>query len=354
MRYNVLINLVLLVFIAFVSCSSKDEIIADPPVITVKGLKEVSSFPFGASLSISLLKSRVPYREVVTTEYNSVTAENAMKIGPLHPAENTWFWTDADYLVSFAKGLGIRIHGHTLIWHNSLPAWITNFQGDAVAWENLFKIHIQTVVNHFKGSVSSWDVVNEAFNDDGTLRNTIWLQHLGNDYVARAFRYAHEADPDALLFYNEYGHEYSSAKRTAVNTMVADFKTRGIPIHGLGLQMHTNSAQSDANLATAINTAAQTGLRIHLSELDISLNKDNVQSMVLTDALSVLQAAKYKLIVKTFAALPAAQRYGITTWNVGDADSWIISTYKRPDWPLPFDYNYNRKPAYQGILDGLK
>lgn len=337
-----------------VSCSGQDEASPISPIVVNKGLKDVSPFPFGASLSINLLKTRVSYRDVVTKEFNSLTAENAMKIGPIHPAENTFFWSDADYLVNFAKSLGIRVHGHTLIWHNSLPSWVTNFQGDAAAWENLFKTHIQTVVAHFKGSITSWDVVNEAFNDDGTLRNTIWLQHLGNDYVARAFRYAHEADPEALLFYNEYGHEYSSAKRTAVNTMVTDFKTRGIPIHGLGLQLHTNSAQSDANLATAINTAAQTGLKIHISELDISLNKDNNQSLTLTDPLSALQATKYKWIVKTFAALPAAQRYGITTWNVGDADSWILSTYKRPDWPLPFDYNYNRKPAYQGILDGLK
>ncbi len=344
----------LLSTLLLIACNSKNEVLSELPLVESKGLKYISPFPFGASLGINLLKTKVVYRNVVTKEFNSITAENAMKFGALHPSENTYFWTEADYLVSFAKNLGIRVHGHTLIWHNSLPLWITNFQGDAIAWENLFKAHIQTVVTHFKGSVVSWDVVNEAFNDDGTLRNTIWQQHLGNDYVARAFQYAHEADPDALLFYNEYGHEYSSAKRTAVNNMVSDFKTRGIPIHGLGLQMHTNHIQSDANLITAINTAALTGLKIHISELDISLNKDNNQSLILTDALSVLQAAKYKVIVKAFAALPATQRYGITTWNVGDADSWIRGTYNRPDWPLPFDDNYNPKPAYQGILDGLK
>jgi len=349
--------LILLTFGALflISCSSKKDLIPDPvPVVETKGLKEVSPFPFGASVSINLLKTRVPYENVIRKEYNSVTAENAMKIGGLHPSENTFYWTDADYLVTFAIGLGIRVHGHTLIWHSSLPSWVTNFQGDAVAWENMFKTHIQTIVTHFKGNVTSWDVVNEAFNDDGTLRSTIWSQHLGNDYVARAFQYAHEADPNALLFYNEYGHEYSSAKRTAVNNMAADFKTRGIPIDGLGLQMHTNQNQTDANLITAINTAAQTGLKIHISELDISLNQANNQSLVLTDAHLTLQAAKYKVIVKAFAALPTAQRYGITTWNVGDADSWLRSFYNRPDWPLPFDDNYNRKPAYQGILDGLK
>ncbi|MCX6236639.1 MAG: endo-1,4-beta-xylanase [Bacteroidia bacterium] len=351
MKKNILLYLSVTAIITI--CCSKHEVIPDPVVVETKGLKEVSPFPFGASLNISLLKSRVLYQNVIRKEFNSVTAENAMKIGSIHPSENTYYWDDADYLVTFAKSLNIRVHGHTLIWHNSLPSWVTGFQGDAAAWEDLFKTHIQTVVTHFKGSVTSWDVVNEAFNDDGTLRSTIWSQHLGNDYVARAFQYAHLADPDALLFYNEYGHEYSSAKRTAVNNMVADFKARGIPVHGLGLQMHTNQNQTDANLIEAISTAAQTGLKIHISELDISLNQANNQSLVLTDALSALQAAKYKVIVKTFAALPAAQRYGITTWNVGDADSWIRSTYNRPDWPLPFDDNYNRKPAYQGILDGL-
>ena len=321
-----------------------------PPPDTV--LHKMLPFPMGASLNVSLMRNNTKYNAVVTKEYNSITAENAMKFGALHPSENTFFWTDADYLVTFAQANNKRIHGHTLNWYQSLPSWVTNFVGDSVAWENLLKTHIQTVVTHFKGKVVSWDVVNEAFNDDGTVRNTIWVQKLGPDYVARCFQYASQADPDAILFYNDYGQEYSPAKRTAISNMIASFKTRGIPIHGIGLQFHMTYTQSDANITAAINNAAATGLKVHISELDIRLNTSLSQGLTLTPTLAEQQAAKYKAVVKAYKAIPAAQQFGITTWNVGDADSWIPSWQGAPDWPLPFDANYLRKPAYRGIIEG--
>jgi len=216
------------------------------------------------------------------------------------------------------------------------------------------KTHIQTVVSHFKGKVGSWDVVNEAFEDDGTLRKSIWWQKLGPDYIARCFQYAHEADPDALLFYNDYGQEYSPAKRTAIVNMVNDLKSRGIPIHGIGLQVHTRYNMSTANLAAAISSAAQTGLKVHIAELDIAVNPNNDPALVFTPALAAAQAQQYKFIVQTYHGIPAAQQFGITTWNVSDADSWIPPTYKRPDWPLPFDSGYRRKPAYYAILEGAQ
>ena len=308
----------------------------------------------GASLNPNLMRNNTKYNAVVTKEFNSITAENAMKFGALHPSENTFTWTDADYLVTYAQANNKRIHGHTLNWYQSLPSWVTNFVGDSVAWENLLKTHIQTVVTHFKGKVVSWDVVNEAFNDDGTVRNTIWVQKLGPDYVSRCFQYASQADPDAILFYNDYGHEYSAAKRTAINNMITSFKNRGIPIHGIGLQFHITVTQSDANISAAINAAISTGLKIHISELDVRLNTNLSPTLSLTPALADQQAAKYKAVVQAYKTIPAAQQFGITTWNVGDADSWIPSWQGAPDWPLPFDANYLRKPAYRGIVEGGK
>ncbi len=351
--------LVLILFAGGLACSkSKNEekpvSPPDPPVTEEVSLQKKLPFPFGAAVNINLLKNNSAYREVVTTEFNSLTAETAMKTATLHPQQNTFNWTDADYLIEFARQNNKRIHGHTLIWHQSLPSWITNFQGDAAAWEDLFKTHIQTIVSHFKGKVVSWDVVNEAFDDDGTLRNSLWLQKLGPDYIARAFQYAHEADPDALLFYNDYGHEYGPTKRTAILNMVNDLKSRSIPVNGIGLQMHTRYTMADNNLANAINTAAQTGLKVHISELDIAMNPDNNQNLTFTASLADQQAQKYKFIVKTYNAIPKSQQFGITTWNVSDADSWIPGNYNRPDWPLPFDNAYKKKPAYQGILDGAK
>lgn len=311
-------------------------------------------FPMGAAVSASLLQNNTKYNSVVVKEYNSITPENAMKFGSVHSSQNAFNFTDADYIVNFAQLNNKRIHGHTLIWHQSLPNWVANFAGDSAAWENILKTHIQTVVAHFKGKLLSWDVVNEAFEDNGTLRNSIWLQKLGSDYIARCFKYAHEADPAALLFYNDYGNEYNAAKRIAISNMLSAFKTRGIPVDGIGMQFHTRYNQTDANLAAAIAAAAATGLKVHISELDIALNPDNIQALTLTPTLAEQQSEKYRFIVKTYYSLPANQQYGITTWNVGDADSWIPGTYKRSDWPLPFDVNYARKPAYYGILAGVK
>lgn len=325
-----------------------------PPIVTDTSLYKMLPFPWGAALNVNHMKNTAKYNAVVTKEFNSITAENVMKFSALHPSENTYNWVDADYLVDYAKQNNKRIHGHTLNWYQSLPSWVTNFTGDSIAWENLLKTHIQTVVAHFKGKVTSWDVVNEAFNDDGTIRNTIWVQKLGAGYIARCFQYAREADPDALLFYNDYGHEYSPAKRTAISNMITDFKNRGIPIHGTGLQFHMTYTQADANISAAINAAVASGLKVHISELDIRLNLNRDNSLVFTPLLAEQQAAKYKYVVKTYNAIPASQKFGITTWNVGDADSWIPAWLGAPDWPLPFDVNYLRKPAYRGIIEGAK
>ncbi|QIL41597.1 endo-1,4-beta-xylanase [Pedobacter sp. HDW13] len=336
-----------------ISCAKSTSI--DIPVIKAEeSLQKKMPFPIGAALNVSLLKSNASYRNLVIKEFNSVTAENAMKFASVHPAKDTYTWSDADYLVDFARANGKRVHGHTLNWYQSLPDWVKNFQGSTADWEDLLKTHIQTVVGHFKGKVVSWDVVNEAVNEDGTLRNTIWLQKLGADYISRAFQYAHEADPDALLFYNDYGHEYSSTKRTAILNLVNGLKSKGIPIDGIGLQMHTNVTQTDANLTAAITTAAATGLKVHISEIDISLNSGDTPGASYTAALGEQQAAKYKTIVKAYNAIPKNQQFGITQWNVTDGDSWIPLFYKRADWPLPFDAQYQRKAAYQGILDGVK
>lgn len=346
-----------MLFLILGSCSKKTAVnTGGTPVVNPPSTTSLKSLPFlfGAAVNASLLRSNAPYKTLVTTEFSSVTAENAMKFLTIHPSENTYSWTDADEIVSLAKANGMRVHGHTLNWYKSLPTWVSNFQGDTPAWENLLKTHIQTVVGHFKGKVASWDVVNEAFEDNGTYRNSIWVQKLGTDYIARAFEYAHQADPDALLFYNDYGHEYSTAKRTAILNLVNDLKARGVPIHGIGLQMHTRYNQTDANIISAISLAAATGLKVHISELDIALNPDNNKTLTYNSTLAELQSMKYKLIVKTFYAIPKAQQYGITTWNVTDADSWIPNEYSRPDWPLPFDNKYQRKAAYQGILDGVK
>lgn len=322
-----------------------------PPVVY---LKDVAKFPIGASVSPTLLKNNPAYRQVAGREYTSLTCENAMKMRGLHPEATRYTWSDADAIVQFAKERNIRMHGHTLLWHQSVPDWITNFQGDTPAWEALLKDHIQTVVRHYQGQVASWDVVNEAFSDDGTLRNSIWRQKLGDDYLARCFQYAREADPQVLLFYNDYGQEYATRKMQAILDMVADFKKRNIPIDGLGLQLHINVNTSDANIQNLFQKAAATGLKLHVSELDVSVNPKGETTMTYTDDLKEKQASRYELVFRTFRALPAAQQHGVTTWNIGDADTWLRSFYKRQDFPLLFDDQYQPKPVYERLVKVLK
>jgi len=329
-------------------------------------LKTVSPFPIGAAVNPALLKNNAAYRQVVATEFSSLTAENVLKWGGVHPEENRFDFAKADTLVAFAQAHHQRFHGHNLCWYQYNPQWLVNFKGDSLAWEQLFKTHIQTVVAHYKGKITSWDVVNEAVREDGSLRmddtnpadtkddGCIWARHLGKDYVARAFVYAHEADPKALLFYNDYNQEVSPAKLSAIINMVNDFKHRHIPINGLGLQMHININTPQSGIANALKQLAATGLQIHISELDISVYTKGVQDIDYSTGLQNQQAAMYAFVIQQYASLvPKAQHYGITTWNVGDADSWLRYVNKAKDRPLLFDDEYKPKPVYDTVKQAL-
>jgi endo-1,4-beta-xylanase len=310
-------------------------------------------YKFGASINVSLLKTVSGYRALVAREYNSVTPENAMKFAVIHPLQDSFYWADGDTLVSFAEQYGKRVHGHTLIWYNDIPNWVTNFVGDSAAWENIFKTHIQTVVGHYKGKCTSWDVVNEAVNDSGgILRNTIWLQNLGPNYIARAFQYAHEADSAALLFYNDYGQETNTVKFNAIKALVDTLLAKGVPINGVGFQMHQSDQTSNNNIIAVLDSMVLRNVLIHISELDVAMNPEDNLKKTYTPAVADLEFGKYKFMARFVKTIPSSKFYGITTWDVTDRDSWIPPTYMRPDWPLPFDSFYQKKLCYQGIKDG--
>lgn len=325
------------------------------PATTEATFQSVAPFPVGAAISPTLLTSKPAYRQTLEREFSSITSENHLKMHLVHPEKDRYDWTNGNTIVDFASQTGKRMHGHALLWHQAVPAWVTAFKGDSLAWEGLVRDHIQTVVKQYRGKIAAWDVVNEAFLDDGTLRPTIWLEHLGPDYVARCFQYARQADPSVKLFYNEYGQEYSAKKLAAMLAMVADFRKRGIPIDGVGLQMHTHIDHPDAQIENAIRQAAATGLLVHISELDIRVNQPKAPNFVPTDALWQRQKAKFEFVAKTYrTVVPKAQQHGITTWNVSDGDSWIPKFCQCEDFPLPFDKDLKKKPAYDGFLNGLK
>lgn len=317
-------------------------------------LKSVTPFPVGAAISTKRLKNNTVYRNLVIQQFNSITAENAMKMSKLHPSAYVFRWKEADELVDFAMANNIRLHGHTLIWPTRYPKWVDAFQGDRAAWLKLYKTHIQTIVKHFKGKVKSWDVVNEAFTDGGNLKKSIWLDKIGPDYIALAFQYAHEADPEALLFFNDYGQQYGGKKMAAILAMVEDFKKRKVPIHGLGLQMHLLVRTSESKIRKGINASASSGLLVHISELEISVKHKMPSSFTLTDELARQQAEKYRMVFEAFASIPKKQQFGITTWNLGDKDAFRNSKIDNHDHPMMFDRNYQPKPAFKAVVEAMK
>ena len=317
-------------------------------------LKSLAPFPVGAAISTYHLKHNSAYRRLLVEQFNSVTAENAMKFEQLHPSQHQFRWAAADELVRFARTNGMRVHGHTLIWSAKNPKWVNNFQGDRAAWKALLKDHIQTIVKHFKADVHSWDVVNEAFTEAGTLKKSIWLEKLGPEYLELAFIYAHEADPESLLFYNDYGHEYGGKKLNAILNMVKDFRRKNIPIHGLGLQTHIVARIPEKNIRYGITAASKSGLLIHISELEVSVKYNKPKAFLLDDQLAQVQAQKYKAVFEAYAAIPKAQQFGITTWNLGDRDAFRNSVSKNRDHPMLFDYEYQPKPAFKAIVELLK
>ena len=330
-------------------------------------LKNVSPFKIGAAIDVSLLKNNTAYRNILLQQHSSITTENTLKWPAVHPQQDAFDFSGGDYIASFCAANDKRLHGHCLIWYQSNPGWLNNFVGDSAAWEQVFKTHIQTVAGHYKNIVTGWDVVNEAFHDqDGSLRvqdvtagdnfddGCIWARRLGREYIARAFQYAHEADPAALLFYNDYGQEWSERKTDSIIAMAKSFISNSVPIHGLGIQMHTDINASADGITRAIKSLAATGLMIHISELDVRVNPSNNPAVLFSADLAKKQADRFSFIVQQYKLwVPKAQQYGITTWNVGDKDSWIRSYLKRNDWPLLFDDNYARKPAYTSFRSSL-
>lgn len=321
---------------------------------SVPNFKSLAPFPVGAAVSTYHLKHNPPYRKLIVDQFNSVTAENAMKFEQLHPSQHEFRWSAADELVNFAREKGMRVHGHTLIWAAKNPKWVKEFKGDRVAWQNLLRTHIQTIINHYKVNVHSWDVVNEAFTEEGTLKKSVWLEKLGPEYIELAFRYAHEADPEALLFYNDYGHEYGGKKLNAILKMVGDFKRKNVPIHGLGLQTHIVARIPEKNIRYGITAASKSGLLIHISELEISVKYNKPKAFLLDNQLAQIQAQKYKAVFEAYAAIPKSQQFGITTWNVGDRDAFRNSGSKNRDHPMMFDYEYQPKPAFNAVVESLK
>jgi endo-1,4-beta-xylanase len=320
-----------------------------------KTLKGSFPFPIGTAVVKERLE-RTNYTDILLKDFNSITSEANMVFKAVHPEQDKWTFAKADAVVDFAIKNHVRIHGQTLLYPSDamMPAFVKNFKGDKEAWKQLMKTHIQTVASRYKGRILAWDVLNEAVLDNGTFQNNIWFRNIGQEYLALAFKYAHEADPNAKLFYNDYGQEYSTKKMATILKMVSDFKAAGVQIDGLSFQMHTVLRVDVNTIKTMLAKASATGLQVYISELDVSVRYQKPDTFVLDAALAAQQGEKVKAIVQAYmTTVPKAQQYGITTWGIADCDTfWNVNYPNRDhDYPMLFDANYNPKPAYTGFLN---
>jgi len=346
----------LLFLFVFAACDSGNSPDIDPPDDDrgYHALRQLSPFPVGAAVQAAQVQNP-DFSDVFNYAFNSLTAEYQMKQNVIWTSRNTYNWAPADALVQYGQDHEMQVHGHALLWHSSTPLWLENFVGSDETFEALLLDYIFTTVQRYQGKVISWDVVNEAFNDgSGTLRETVFRNRLGPDYLARMFDYARQADPDVLLFYNDYNLESDATKRRAVLAMVDDFQARGIPIDGIGLQMHVSyNSPSLKDIKDTMQAFASRGLKIHLSELDIRANPGGDLTS-LTELRALEQRARTFDIVDAFLDLPAANRFAITWWGLRDPDSWLIGFWGNPEWPLLFDADYAPKPAYFGFVEALE
>lgn len=353
---SAIIQLIIL-YLSILSCASglfpEDEV----------SLKKAASFPVGTAASYSQLTTNDSIRDIIINEFNSITAENEMKMMSVMPRSNEFYWDRIDSIVDFCSRHNMRLFGHALVWHSATPRWITEGASDSTSITDFLNNYIQTYVSRYKGKVHGWDVVNEAISDSaGAMRETFWYKMLGESYIDYAFIAAHKADPNAVLFINDYNTERDTVKLNATIDLINRLKSRGVPVSGIGLQMHLRMDIPNEIIVHALRKAADTGLMVHVSELDIIFNRHNDQQgggeqiyNSLTSEMAQQQGEKYNQVAELYRNIvPEDQQYGITVWGFNDRTSWIKPFFRINDWPTLYDTNLKRKPAYYGLLNGIR
>lgn len=304
--------------------------------------------------------------ELIKKQFNSITAENDMKPGEVHPSEGVWKWERADKVANFCRQNGIKLRGHCLVWHSQFCNWMFNDKNGKLVKKEVFyarlRDHIHTVVNRYKDIVYAWDVVNEAMSDGGgrgfggnepnPYRQSQLYNLCGDEFIAKAFEYAHEADPNAILFYNDY-NAATPAKRDRIYNMVKKMQDAGVPITGIGMQGHYNIyGPSEEDVDAALTKYSELVKHIHITELDIRCNQEmggqlqfsRGEKSVMPGYISTLQEDQYARIFRVFRKHKDVID-NVTLWNLCDADSWVgVNNH-----PLPFDENLKPKKAYYAI-----
>ena len=356
-----------MILASFALCASA-QFGRNPDVNPDKGFKDTYKDYFTVGVAVNMRNINDPEQvAIIKKEYNSITAENDMKPGSVHPQEGVWNWKNADAIADFCRQNGIKLRGHCLVWHSQFCDWMfTDKDGKDVSKEVFYerlREHIHTVVNRYKDIVYAWDVVNEAMSDAGPgrgwggrepnpYRESRLYKLCGDEFIAKAFQFAHEADPNAILFYNDY-NAATPAKRDRIYNMVKKMQAAGVPITGIGMQGHYNAyGPSDKDVEDAIVKYKELVKHIHITELDIRLNEEmggQLQFSRGTEGaapshLVAMQTDRYASFFRIFRKYQDVID-NVTFWNVSDRDSWVgVNNH-----PLPYDENLKPKNVYYVI-----
>jgi endo-1,4-beta-xylanase len=300
-------------------------------------LKDAAPFPVGAAISTVGLADPA-YRELLLANFSQVTADWEMKMEMILQPDGSFSFGKADQIAGFARDQGLRLHGHNLIWYLYSPPPFERLAGDRAAFERAYANYILAVAGRYRGQAVGWDVVNEPTAEDGEgYRDCLWRRVFGMDYVAIALEQARRADPDAVLFLNDYNLESNPKKRASFLRLVEDLMRRGAPLGGLGTQTHLSADLKPGAIKAAVADLAATGLKIHISEFDVTLQGVPFMSR---QAKLDAQTRLAEEAAEALALLPEAQRYAFTAWGVRDQDSWLRhppNAGDGTDAPLFFD-----------------
>ena len=323
-----------------------------------QGLKDAYKDYFMIGVAVNQRNvSNADQQQLIKQEFNSLTAENDMKPEPTEPREGQFNWEGADRIANFARQNGIKLRGHCLMWHSQIGRWMLDGNPTKEVFYQRMKNHIQAVVNRYKDVVYCWDVVNEAMSDDpkaeDPYRQSAMYKLCGDEFIAKAFEYAHEADPNALLFYNDY-NECDSVKSLRIYNMVKKMQANGVPIHGIGMQGHYNIyGPTEAEIDKALTLYKQIVKHIHVTELDIRVNEEmGGQLRFSREGVNVTDSVKQHLADQYARVFGVFRKHSdvidcVTFWNLSDRDSWL----GQANYPLPFDGEYKKKLAYDYIKD---
>lgn len=296
--------------------------------------------PVGSALRWSEI-SEDRYRDTFLRQFDSLTPENEMKMNTVRPRQTTYAFSTADQMVDFAQRTGKVVHGHALVFGAQLPLWLTGRVWTRGSLLDVMREHVAAMASHFRGRVAEWDVINEPFAADGTLARNIWSHYIGPAYIEEALSAAHDADPRARLYINESGAELSDAKFEGLLALAKDLRSRGVPLHGIGLQNHVNLElfPTRASLAERMRRIEALGLEVQVTEMDVSTTSRGGP----LEGRLARQAEIYAESAAACNEVPACKRF--TVWGVDDRHTWI-GTEQRP---LLFDSSYAAKPALDAV-----